>query len=396
MLELKQVTSWDLEGSWKHAPHSWGSSLHSLCSRTGSFPPALAHYYIMKYSRPGDTVLDPFSGKGTAPLEACRTGRVGVGNDLAPEAYVLTHAKVKPITLRQVVEWVTRHREVLEKGVEGEVPEEVEVFYHRRTLKQILAARELLIDDNSRTGMFIKALMLGILHGSSNLSLSIKCSHSFSMSPGYVARSKRELGLKKPRRELIKCLLAKAERVLQDHDHLIDGQAYNSDARHLPLPDESADFIITSPPYLNMQTYAWDNWLRLWFLGHDYKNVATRLFHSNSLQKFAEFMEEVFRELFRVLRWDSALVMVLGVVKKNGKLIDLGQFVEPLAVKSGLGVRRVVYDNIPKENKYLMYLNPRQGVSGEVILELEKGRASENKTSINWLREGWFREVVAV
>ncbi|MCS7145987.1 MAG: DNA methyltransferase [Nitrososphaerota archaeon] len=395
MLELNQVTSWELEGSWKYSPHGWGSSLHSLCSRTGSFPPALAYYYIEKYSRPGDVVLDPFSGKGTAPLEACRTGRLGIGNDLAPEAYVLTHAKVKPITYGRVLEWVSRNRAVLEKGVELDVPEEVKVFYHRATLRQILAARELLREDNSRTGMFIKALILGILHGSSSQSLSIKCSHSFSMSPGYVAKSTKILRLKKPRRDIIKCLLAKAQRVLQNHEHLLDGEAYGTDARRLPLPSESVDFIITSPPYLNMQTYAWDNWLRLWFLGHNYKNVASKLFHSNSLEKFATFMEEFLREAYRVLKWNKACVVVLGVVRKNGHVIDLGEFVEPLAVRTGFEVRRIVYDNIPKENKYLMYLDAKQGVSGEVILELEKGSASENRVNISWSGDEFLKGVVS-
>lgn len=388
MLELKHVSSWELEDSWKYSPHGWGSSLHSLCSRTGSFPPALAYYYITRYSRIGDKVLDPFSGKGTAPLEACSSGRIGIGNDLAPEAYVLTHAKVKPITYQHVVEWVSKNREVLERGLDIDAPEEVQVFYHKKTLRQILAARELLMNDYSRTAMFIKAVILGILHGSSSLSLSLKCSHSFSMSPGYVARSKRVLRLKKPCRNLIDSLLLKASRVLHYHTHLVDGVAYNMDARRLPLPGESVDFVITSPPYLNMQTYAWDNWLRLWFLGHDYRDVAARLFHSNSLQKFAAFMDEVFREIYRVLKWDRACVIVLGVIKKNGELIDLAEYVEPIAVKVGFNVRRIVYDNIPKENKYLMYLDAKQGVGGEVMLELEKGEVAEHKVNIDWHNGG--------
>jgi len=384
MLELKQVTSWGLEGSWKYSPPSWGSPLHSLCSRTGSFPPALAYYYVEKYSLPGDLILDPFSGKGTAPLEACRTGRVGIGNDLAPEAYVLTHAKVKPVPYEEVVRWAMKNREFIEGGVEGDAPWEVEVFYHRRTLKQIMAARDLLLDDYSRTGMFIKALILGILHGSSNLALSVKCSHSFSMSPSYVAKSARTLGLQRPLRSLVRCLLEKAERVLHSHIHLVDGEAYNLDARRLPLPDESVDLIITSPPYLNMQTYAWDNWLRLWFLGYDYREVASRLFHSNSLKRFSAFMEDVLREAYRVLRWDRACILVLGIVKKKGVLIDLGRLVEPIAARVGFNVRRLVYDSIPRGSKYLMYLDPGKGVNGEVVLELEKGLARERRVCIDW------------
>ena len=49
-----------------------------------------------RYSRRGDVVLDPFSGRGTTPLQACAEGRIGVGNDLNPFAHLLTAAKVEP------------------------------------------------------------------------------------------------------------------------------------------------------------------------------------------------------------------------------------------------------------------------------------------------------------
>ena len=61
-------------------------SLHKLCSRTGSFPSFLSKYFVTKFSKPMEKVLDPFSGKGTLPLEACLGKRVGIGNDLSPEA----------------------------------------------------------------------------------------------------------------------------------------------------------------------------------------------------------------------------------------------------------------------------------------------------------------------
>ena len=67
-----------------------------MCSYLASFPAALAHAFIARYSRPGDVVLDPFSGRGTTPLQACAEGRIGVGNDLNPFAHLLTASKVEP------------------------------------------------------------------------------------------------------------------------------------------------------------------------------------------------------------------------------------------------------------------------------------------------------------
>ena len=45
---------------------------------------------IERFSRPGDVVLDPFSGRGTVPLQACLRRRIGVGVDRNPLAALLT------------------------------------------------------------------------------------------------------------------------------------------------------------------------------------------------------------------------------------------------------------------------------------------------------------------
>src|SRR5690349_17930100 len=87
-----------IEPEWKDQARLWGPSLHPMCSYLASFPAALAHAFIGRYSRRGDVVLDPFSGRGTTPLQACAEGRIGVGNDLNPLAHLLTAAKVEPAT----------------------------------------------------------------------------------------------------------------------------------------------------------------------------------------------------------------------------------------------------------------------------------------------------------
>src|SRR6476620_3690728 len=92
-LELPPI---DLTPEWKDQQRLWGHSFHPMCSYLASFPAALAHAFIARYSRPGDVVLDPFSGRGTTPLQACAEGRIGAGNDLNPLAFLLTAAKVDP------------------------------------------------------------------------------------------------------------------------------------------------------------------------------------------------------------------------------------------------------------------------------------------------------------
>ena len=87
-----------IEPEWKAQQRLWGHSFHPMCSYLASFPATLAHAFIARYSRPGDVVLDPFSGRGTTPLQACAEGRIGVGNDLNPFAHLLTASKVEAAT----------------------------------------------------------------------------------------------------------------------------------------------------------------------------------------------------------------------------------------------------------------------------------------------------------
>ena len=92
-----------LAPEWKDQQRLWGHAFHPMCSYLASFPAALTHAFIARYSRPGDVVLDPFSGRGTTPLQACAEGRIGVGNDLNPFAHLLTAAKVQPATRADAV-----------------------------------------------------------------------------------------------------------------------------------------------------------------------------------------------------------------------------------------------------------------------------------------------------
>ena len=81
---------------WHAISPRWGHSMHTMCSYHGMFPARLANYFVQKYSKVGDVVLDPFSGRGTTVLQARMSGRQIIGNDLSPLAYVLTRAKADP------------------------------------------------------------------------------------------------------------------------------------------------------------------------------------------------------------------------------------------------------------------------------------------------------------
>jgi len=73
-------------------------------------------------------------------------------------------------------------------------------------------------------------------------------------------------------------------------------QLYHADARQLPIPDESIDCVVTSPPYWGLRDYGLDNGIGLEATPED----------------FCANMVEVFREVWRVLKPTGTVWMNLG------------------------------------------------------------------------------------
>lgn len=88
---------------WYHPTQQYGREIHGDPRYEGRTPVYVAWNLIERYTRPGDRVLDPFAGGGTAVSVARSLGRVGLGCDLAAgiaaeaEGTVRADARVLPI-----------------------------------------------------------------------------------------------------------------------------------------------------------------------------------------------------------------------------------------------------------------------------------------------------------
>lgn len=61
----------------------------------GNFVPQIPHQVILRFTKKGDWVLDPFSGSGTTLIECVRLGRNGIGVDLNEETVMRAERLVK-------------------------------------------------------------------------------------------------------------------------------------------------------------------------------------------------------------------------------------------------------------------------------------------------------------
>ena len=135
---------------WHSISPRWGHAMHTMCSYHGMFPAKVAHYFIQRYSRPGDVVLDPFSGRGTTALQARAEGRKAISNDLNPLAYVLSRAKSDPPSWEEIHTFLdgleTEYKR--SKRDTPDVSPDIQMLYHDNTLKQLCYIRERLLSKN--------------------------------------------------------------------------------------------------------------------------------------------------------------------------------------------------------------------------------------------------------
>ncbi len=419
-----------IEPEWKDQARLWGHSLQPMCSYLASFPAALVHAFIARYSRPGDVVFDPFSGRGTAPLQAAAEGRIGVGNDLNPLAHILTAAKLQPAgpaeartrlaALRLAwaaagPQWLELARAVKEpraglfdvlvpgagSGMGPEdgtdpVPAEVASVFHERTLAQLLMVRAALRLDQ-RTDRFLAGALVGILHGKTPGYLSTVMPNTFSMAPRYVRDFVARTGFESPERDVFDLLGTKLDRLYRQPLPTTPGIALHGDARTSGtraraalrahgLPDR-ARLVVMSPPYLRVLKYGYYNWLRTWLLGFDAGAIDAELDDAHQREPYLVFLREVLEDLRPALTDDGIAVVVIGEVETDrGKPSTTGlgladRVWEEAAVPAGFRLAGVIDDTVAANRKMTRLWGEEAGqaTKKDRILVLGAGEAGRRR-----------------
>lgn len=356
--DAKVITGLDAR-LWHGSFNSRESTLQQLSPYVGKMKSGMARVLINLYSKPGDTVLDPFSGSGVVPLESALTGRRAWANDLSPYAYVLTRGKLET----PGSEWVAiRRAQELIDTVEREassvdlivVPEWVREFFHPDTLREVLTAFRIL---RQREDHFLTACLMGILHHVRPGFLSYPASH---LVP-YLRKNKYppdEFPGMYAYRDLRSRLLAKVKRAYRRHMLPVGWeqrqyQVWQVNSMNLPIEDETVDAIISSPPYFGALDYARDNRLRLWFLGCEHWKELDASLTANR-KVYLPQMRVCLQEVYRVLKSEGYCVLVLGDVDRNGKIRRTAEILADLAMDAtngGFEVETIYDDRIPDDRR---------------------------------------------
>lgn len=271
----------------------------------GQFSPQLIEYLLSKHCKKGDYVLDPFCGSGTVLREAARIGINALGMDVNPAAVCL--AKVSELA---GVEPACRL--LLVDRVRGFCSDLQSLNYDNQRSVEVEQAAALLSSLN--LGDKERIALEGVL--------------LFLFSNGkLISWDKIKKGV---------------ERYLSVvfDSNICQGRisARLGDARSVDVPADTFDYLVTSPPYINVFNYHQNYRPIIEALGHQPLTAAkseigaNRKFRQNRYMTVVQYCMDIaqfFVEADRILKDRAKMTIVLGresnvrsVSFKNGELIS--------------------------------------------------------------------------
>lgn len=258
----------------------------------GQFSPQLVESLLRAYAPAGATVLDPFMGSGTVLVEAARLGLVAHGYEVNPAAYLLGR-------VYELCGLAQAERRVLLDRAESVLtrvrPSAFELPLFRSEPPDVpIAGRDSAwipdsVDPRVRT--LLEALVVLLDDDSAD---DASYASNWSTIRTVVAE------------------LPHSNRAVH---------ASLGDARAIRLPDHSVDFVLTSPPYINVFNYHHNSRTGIELLGWKPLVVArseigsNRKFRQNRFLTVVQYcidMALALAELCRVCSREGRLILVLG------------------------------------------------------------------------------------
>lgn len=301
-------------------------SIHEISYRA-CFKPQLPEFFIERLTYKGGQVYDPFSGRGTTPVQAALMGRRPIANDVNPLSEILVRPRLDPPAYTAIQARLSALD--LKQGQFTEEEAGLLAFYHPDTLRQICALRDYLLEREASGRMdivdeWIRMVAINRLTGHSAGFFSV-----YTLPPNQAVsiESQRKINAARsqtpPLREVAAVILKKTRTLLADRPPpphppalLMTGAAHDTPE----LRNSQVDLLVTSPPFLDIVDYEGDNWLRCWFAGIDVS--AVRMDRHRDVRAWEGFVRRSFEEFARVMRPGGFVAFEVGEVRSGKVLLE--------------------------------------------------------------------------
>ena len=326
------------------------SSIHEVSYRA-CFKPQLPRYFIQNFTKKGDIVYDPFSGRGTTGIEAGILERNIILNDVNPLSTILAKPR---FALPEISEICKRLQNIdFSKKTSADI--DLSMFYHKETESELVNLKWYLEKRRSNAeedeiDRWIRLVATTRLTGHSSGFFSV-----YSLSPNQTVSQKSQMKINEKRQQspsyrnikdkILKKSKALYRGVTEDERQSLQNAGKSAiflqkDARNTPeIRSSSIDLVVTSPPFLNVVDYYKDNWLRCWFNSLDII-INEKITVLRSIRKWTEFMFLHFRELYRILKKEGWICLEVGEINKEK--IKLEESIIPVGIDVGFTCKGVL------------------------------------------------------
>jgi hypothetical protein len=351
--------------------------LHEISYRA-CFKPQVPRFFIERLSQPGDTVYDPFSGRGTTALEAALLGRRALANDVNPLSRMLAEPRFQP----PAIEDVAARLEEIPRTCADEADVDLAMFYQPDTLAEIVALRAYLQSrKEDAIDRWIRMVATNRLTGHSPGFFSV---YTFPPNQAVGADAQRRINLRRNQtpeyRDTHALILKKSRALLKavtDEERASLKAArprfLECDARATPaIADRSVKLTVTSPPFLDVVQYGDDNWLRCWFNGIAADEVGPKITATSRLAEWTVLIGATMCELHRITSRGGHVAFEVGEVR--GGSVRLEEHVVPAAIAAGFECEGVLIheQNFTKTAHIWGVANNRAGTNSNRVVLLRR------------------------
>ena len=347
--------------------------VHNYHPYAAKFIPQLPRYLIKKFTNPYDVVLDPFCGSGTTIVEDLLLRRFGIGIEINPIGALVSKVKTTPLSDKQIlyIMQFLKELEIIKKILlskyqnnnffqcndkyEYNLPDLADTlnfpnkfhWFKKDVLDAILQIKNKIddIDDMDVRDFLLVALS------------SIIVMVSNQESETRYAAIDKDINIEAVF-ILFKNKVKDMTRRMQEFNSSVSkdvyGKIYRKDSRFIDfIPENSVDFIITSPPYPNTYDYYLYHKLRMVILGFDYKyvqknEIGSRHKHSSKREDISTYVHSVkqcFQNFAKILKPGHYFAIIIGDSVIRSKKYDGYDLIKNIASSTRFEVtQHISYD----------------------------------------------------